>query len=289
MIDYNLAAKAIIKTERMKTIHYIKVSAGLSVLLILLAAYALTEPYFIETKEITVKNRDIPDSFNGKTIVFVSDIHYGPFFSRERVRDLVNRINALEPDIVLLGGDDVDHIETDAAPCYEELANLKAPLGKYSVPGNHEWGREKLAEQEMKEAGITPLRNSAVWIHDGNESIRIGGVGDFWHDSQDIGPTIGEADESDYVLLLSHNPDYAGEIETDKIDLVLSGHTHGGQVTFFGLFAPYTNSKYGQKYRSGFAETDHTTVYVTRGVGTTFLPVRFFSRPEITVIRLQRE
>lgn len=114
-------------------------------------------------------------------------------------------------------------------------------------------------------------------------------MGDYWHDIQDIGPTIDEAKESDYVILLSHNPDYAERIETDRIDLVLSGHTHGGQVTFFGLFAPYTNSKYSQKYIAGFAETDHATMYVTRGVGTTFLPVRFFARPEITAIKLQKE
>jgi len=146
----------------MKTRTCITAAAGASILLILLAAYALTEPYLIEIKEIKVKSKDIPQSFNGKTIVFVSDIHYGPFFSKERVRDIVSRINALEPDIVLLGGDDVDHIETDAAPCYEELANLKAPLGKYGVLGNHEWKRERAVQQKMMQAGIMPLRNAAL-------------------------------------------------------------------------------------------------------------------------------
>jgi len=255
----------------------------------ILSAYSLIEPYLMEVKQIGVESKDIPESFDGKKVVFISDIHYGPFFSKERVRDLVTEVNDLAPDLIVIGGDYVDHSSEDISSCFEELRNLKAPLGVYGVLGNHDhWGRENLTHEKMTEAGITPLDNKAVWISLVGERIKLGGVGDLWHDTQNISPTIDGVGVDDFIVLLSHNPDYAEKIKTDKVDLVLSGHTHDGQVTFFWLWAPYTNSKYGQKYRSGFVDTKYAKVYVTRGIGTTILPIRFFARPEITVLNLKR-
>ncbi|MGB9594408.1 MAG: metallophosphoesterase, partial [Anaerolineae bacterium] len=92
----------------------------------------------------------------------------------------------------------------------------------------------------------------------------------------------------DFVILLSHNPDYAERLITRDIDLMLSGHTHGGQVTLFGLWAAAVPSAYGQKYRGGFVRTEHTLVYVTTGVGTITPPVRFWARPEVVLITLER-
>jgi hypothetical protein len=93
---------------------------------------------------------------------------------------------------------------------------------------------------------------------------------------------------NDFVILVSHTPDFAENLKTDKIDLMLSGHTHGGEVTFFGLWAPYIPSDYGQKYRTGIIKTDKTTVLVSNGIGNTFLPIRFFARPQINIIDLEK-
>jgi hypothetical protein len=139
----------------------------------------------------------------------------------------------------------------------------------------------------MENSGITSLDNQGIWIYSDGERIRLGGVADSWLGYPDPMPTINGANLSDYVILVSHNPDYAEGLETRFVDIVLSGHTHGGQVTLFGLWAPYMPSDYGQKYRGGFANTGFTPVYVTRGIGMTFLPVRFFARPEITVFTLK--
>lgn len=90
------------------------------------------------------------------------------------------------------------------------------------------------------------------------------------------------------MILLSHNPDYAEQLNTDLVDLQLSGHTHGGQVTLFGRWAPLLSSAYGQKYRSGVVSTAHTVVVVSKGIGTITPPVRLFCRPEIVLVRLSR-
>jgi uncharacterized protein len=253
-------------------------------------AYAVfIEPYSIEIKEVAISSPDIPHSFDGKRIVFVSDIHNGDYFSRERVTNLVSRINGLKPDMIILGGDYAYWGSTNTSVCFEELKNLQAPIGKYGVLGNHDyWEGEPEVLKNMNYSGITSLNNQGYWIYSGSERIRLGGVSDLWHGMADPIPTIIEANQSDYVIMVSHNPDYAEELETPIVDLVLSGHTHGGQVTLFGLWAPYMSSSYDQKYRGGFVDTAFTTVYVTRGIGMTLLPIRFFARPEITVLALER-
>ena len=272
----------------MKKTKFLIVFSVLLIPVISLAYAFFIEPYLIEVKEVSLVSPDIPHSFDGKRIVFVSDIHNGAYFSRERVADLVSQINGLKPDMVILGGDYAARDSPNTSVCFEELRKLQAPLGKYGVLGNHDyWAGGVEALQAMNGAGITPLDNSGLWIYSGSERIRLGGVADFWQGKPNPLPTINGANLSDYVILVSHNPDYAEELETSRIDIVLSGHTHGGQVSLFGLWVPYMPSGYGQKYKGGFARTAYTEVYVTRGIGMTFLPIRFFARPEITVLTLK--
>jgi uncharacterized protein len=103
-----------------------------------------------------------------------------------------------------------------------------------------------------------------------------------------LGPIIEGTNADDFVILVSHNPDYAEELPPGAVDLTLSGHTHGGQITFFGLWAPYLPSDYGQRYRTGLVETENTTVIVSNGIGTIFPPIRFFAPPQIVEITLER-
>jgi hypothetical protein len=256
----------------------------------LVVAYAFIEPHWLRVTQLEIADPDVPPAFVGKRIVFLSDIHHGPYFSIGSVRRLVDRVNALQPDLILLGGDYVHRDPKYIAPVFAELARLHAPLGVFAVAGNHDyWESIDESRAQMAQAGIVNLDNRAEWVTIGGDRIKVGGVGDVYEDSQDIAPTVADAGAGDFVILLSHNPDFAEQIATDRVDLVLSGHTHGGQVTLFGRWAAFVPSVYGQKYRSGFVQTDRALVYVSNGVGTITPPVRFFARPEIVVIMLKQE
>lgn len=251
--------------------------------------YAFIEPHLVQIEKTEIVSNDIPESFDGVTIVFISDIHHGPYMSKRRIGKVVERINKIEPDIILLGGDYVHRDMKYIEPCFNELSKLKAILGVYGVLGNHDhWESVERTIENMNKSDIGILDNSSVWIYKENSRIKIGGVGDFLEDNTDINPTINDVSENDFVILLSHNPDYVEEIETEKIDLMLSGHTHGGQCTLFGLWAPLVPSTYGNKYRTGVIKTDETTLIVTNGIGTITPPVRFFAPPQINVITLKK-
>ncbi|MBN1799140.1 MAG: metallophosphoesterase [Spirochaetales bacterium] len=259
------------------------------ILAVLAITYSLIEPYWIEVKVTEIRDPDIPEAFSQFRIVFMADIHHGPFFSRERVRDVVAMANDLRPDMVVLGGDYVYGDKKYTAPCFEELSRLEAPYGVFAVLGNHDhWENEstEFTLEVISKSQINLIDNKALWIYKDGSRIRLGGVGDYWTDSQDIGPTIAGVRQEDFVILVSHNPDYCESFSTKKIDLVLSGHTHGGQVTFFGLYSPFLPTFTGQKYRSGLVELAHTKVLVTNGIGTVFLPLRFCARPQINLIVL---
>ena len=266
----------------------VRVLFSLFVIAIAVLLYTLMEPYWVKIHPIQVVDRDIPASFEGTRIAFVADIHHGPYFSLQRVKRLVADINGLQADMVIFGGDYVHRDAKYIIPCLHELQDVNAPLGKFGVLGNHDhWESAPLTRQSMTTAGITLLDNHAQWIVKAGARIKIGGVGDLLEDIQNLTSTIADVKEDDFVLLVSHNPDYAEQMTTRKIDVMLSGHTHGGQVTFFGLWAPLVPSRYGQKYRSGIVETALTNVIISNGIGTITPPVRFCARPEIILLTLK--
>lgn len=256
------------------------------------------ETYRIEVKKFTVTSPDVPAAFDGTRIVLLTDIHRGWFFPQDRVRKLVERVNALQSDLVLLGGDYV-YANTDyEASCFAELARLQAPLGRFAVLGNHDYGTYGRGKRDgeidptpaieaIRGAGITLLDNQAEWVDKAGARIRVGGVGDVKEDTPQYAPTVEGTGAGDFVILVSHNPDYAEELPVGAVDLTLSGHTHGGQITFFGLWAPFVPSEYGQKYRTGLVVTGATTVIVSNGIGTIFPPIRLFARPQIVEITLR--
>jgi hypothetical protein len=248
---------------------------------------ALLEARSLHTHHIAIVSADLPASFDGLRVAFIADIHLGPYVSRANVRRMVNEVNALHPDLVILGG---DYAYRDAAAipaAFAELARLRAPLGVYAILGNHDHYLGTTATlQGMAAAGIRDVDNRGVWLTRGGSRLRLGGVDDLWKGAQNLPRAVGDAGEGDFVLLVSHNPDYAERLHGAQVDLVLSGHTHGGQVALPG-WAPILPSNYGQKYRAGIAHTGKTTVLVTTGVGTTVVPLRLFARPEIVLLTLR--
>ena len=142
------------------------------------------------------------------------------------------------------------------------------------------------SRQALDDTRISLADNTGFWIEKGGARLRICGVGDLWTDRQNLPAALGDATERDAVILLSHNPDFAETLEDRRVGLILSGHTHGGQVVLPGFGAPIVPSRYGQKYLHGLVQGPRSQVFISRGVGTVTPPVRFFCRPEIVLITL---
>jgi uncharacterized protein len=242
-------------------------------------------------RTITVPN--LPHPFRGMTVALLADVHHGPFVPLAYVRHVVAMTNALKPDIIALVGDYVHRHESYIAPAIETLGKLKAIIGKFAVRGNHDnrnyHGIEDFQPRSrtaLAEAKLPELDNTGVWLERNGSRLRIGGVGDLWTDHQDLAASLGDATESDATILLSHNPDFVEMICDCRVGLVLSGHTHGGQIIVPGFGAPIVPSRYGQKYLYGLVQGPCCRVFVTRGAGTIAPPVRFLCRPEVVLITL---
>jgi predicted MPP superfamily phosphohydrolase len=259
----------------------------LLLLLLTLFAYMIFEPYWLEKRNYLIENSDIPQAFNGTKIVFLTDIHHGVFYSKARLQKVVEEVNRLKPDVVLLGGDYIEGSSRFIQPCFDELEKLQAVNGVYGVLGNHDhWQGADSCRHAMAVAGIKSIDNGACWIMKNGMRIRVGGVGDHCEDKQYPERTIDSVTISDFVIMVSHSPDYAMEIVADKIDYFFSGHTHGGQITLFGMFAPKVPSRYKQKLRTGLVNVNKSKVIVSNGIGTAFLPLRFFARPQVVIAEL---
>ncbi|GAB4317111.1 MAG: hypothetical protein Kow0019_18060 [Methanobacteriaceae archaeon] len=253
---------------------------------VIIIGYMFLEPYWIETKEVVLESEQVPTEFDGKKIVYLTDIHAGPFYSQGRIDKVVEQVKAMKPDLILLGGDYVDRQENYIEPVFNSLEKLKAPLGVYGVLGNND--PQYFTLKRFDESPITYIGNKGEWIEINGSKIRICGVGDYNNGYQYPKMALGDSKPEDFVIFLTHNPDYFPQINQKMVDLVLTGHTHGGQVTFFGLWAPIPRSDYGQKYLTGVQKYKNTTLIISNGLGTVILPVRFFARPQIIVVTLKR-
>jgi predicted MPP superfamily phosphohydrolase len=250
-------------------------------------AYTLLEAKWCRVLRVGLRLPNLPESFRGATVALLTDIHHGPYVPLAYVRHVVDTVNRLRPDAVCLGGDYVHRDRQYIAPCLRELGRLASRFGTYAVLGNHDhWEGVDEIRAKLAQHRIPDLTNRGLWLEDRGDRIRLCGVGDLWEDEQDLEAALGDARASDATLLLSHNPDYVEQIRDPRVGLVLSGHTHGGQVVLPFASAPFCPSLYGQKYLHGLVRTRTTQVFVSRGIGTITPPVRFRCRPEIVLIGL---
>lgn len=240
-------------------------------------------------KRYTFRCKKVPEEFEGTRIVFLSDIHHGKFFSTEKLHGLIEMTNNLDPDIILLGGDYVDKNPDRIKSFFDEAASLYAPLGVFGVLGNHDrWADGDLSEKCMAQAGITLLDNRAVFLERGGARIRVGGVGDLTTSTQDIMPMLDGTRDDDLMILVTHHPNYALQLPKDKIDLMLCGHTHGGQVSFRGKWIPPWPGEAKLKYLTGVVKEGSTTMIISNGIGTVGPPIRICAEPQIWNITLAR-
>jgi predicted MPP superfamily phosphohydrolase len=249
--------------------------------------YAALEPYWLRITRHTVAVPRLPAAFAGKTVALLTDPHLGPFNSLPFIRSIVDRANALAPDLIALGGDYIHGKGRPyIKPCLEALGRLRAPLGVFAVTGNHDhWHGIQAVRQAIRDNGIVDVTNAGRWVDLGGSRLRIGGVDDFWEGKQDLDAALGNATAADACLLLCHNPDYVETLTDCRVGLVLSGHMHGGQIVIPGV-GPRIPSLYGLKYLQGLVRTPFTQVFVSRGVGTVAAPLRFRARPEINLLTL---
>lgn len=263
-----------------------------SVGVLLLGYYAVIfEPnnIKIEKQVITIKN--LPPSFDGIKIVQLSDFHSLWFGSRERkVLVLLEKLN---PDFIFITGDFVDPLTkliTDKE--FKSVRVFWQELGKryknriFGVLGNHD---SALVKNLLKESGITILDNKRKKLTLDKEFIFLIGIGHPWMSRNNLSKVMAGIEEEKPKILLAHGPEIIEEAKKEKIDLVLVGHTHGGQVNIpiLGkLIQPL--SEEGRRYTRGLFKLNSTYLYVNRGVGTSFFPVRFNCPPEITLITLQK-
>ena len=253
------------------------------------AVYPLLEARWLRVTRCRIALPRLPQAFSGLRIGFLADFHHSSSVSRSFIRRAVDLANAERPDIILLGGDYVSWNHTYTEACIDTLSALSAPMHVYAVLGNHDgWQKPEVTRTLFQKHGIRELRNRGVWLERGGSRLRLGGVGDLWTDKQDLAAALGDMRSDEGAVLLSHNPDFAEILDSDRVDLILSGHTHGGQVRIPPFGAPIIPSRYGQKYAFGLVRGPRCLVYVTTGIGTIGPPVRLSCRPEINVIELAR-
>ncbi len=253
------------------------------------ASYGLYESTWVEINRQSLTLPRLPAAFDGLSVAFLTDIHHGPFTQLDYIASIVRTTLVLKPDLIILGGDYSLRDRKYIGPCFEVLGGLKAPMGVYGVLGNHDyWHGLRETTEGMRSASVTQLTNCGVWLEHRTERFRLCGVDDLWAGLPNSTAALASATANDACLLVSHNPDLAETLRDSRVGLVLSGHTHGGQVVF-PTGAPFVPSRYGQKYLRGLVSAPATQVYVSRGLGTTGLPIRMGSRPEINLITLQTD
>jgi len=254
----------------------------------------------LETHRQPIRIDRLPAAFDGFRIAQLSDFHIGPFMTQEQIRKYAAIANALTPDLVALTGDFVTWDPSTQSAIVEALAGLKAPFGVFGCLGNHEaWsGVEDSITLLFRQANIHILRHERVAIRRGGESINLMGI-DF-ASRRPFGPNSGAfmgrfrtgldglMDPDRVNILLSHNPDTFDRAAELAIDLTLSGHTHGGQAALEFVSPQIAPSRLVTPYVAGWFQRPGGQLYVNRGIGTIFVPIRLGAPPEITLFELKR-
>lgn len=242
----------------------------------------------VRTYEFT--HPDVPAAFDGFRIAFVSDLHYKSLFKEKGLDNLVKLLREQHADVLLIGGDLHEGCEY-VPPVIAALSEVKTPMGAYAVLGNNDYEAcYSDIVREMDKCGMHLLEHKVDTLRRDGEEILIAGVRNpFDLKKNGTSPTLGLSPD-DFVILLTHTPDYAEDVPITNTDLVLAGHTHGGQVTLFGLYAPILPSHYGQRFRTGLEYNSLLTpMIITNGIGTSNKNIRLFAPSEVVMIILHRQ
>ena len=265
---------------------FFKKSLDIGVISAILAtnAKAIDNARDIELEIVEVKIKDLKQPY---TVIQLSDIHIGGLITKSFISNLVKKVNILNPDVVVITGDLVDTKLEYAKPALDELKNITSKYGTYFIVGNHEYfhGVEPIIDY-VNSLNIKTLENENVYIGEKDKGFYLAGVYDRFGEKYgaykpDINKAL-ENSKNEPTILLAHQPKYIEEIDTKKIDLVLCGHTHGGQIFPFNFLV-----RLQQPYVKGLHQHNNTTqIYVNKGTGFWGPPMRLGASSEITILKL---
>lgn len=249
------------------------------------AQSALNEANTLTLERIEITLERLPKKLDGLKCVHLSDIHHSPLTDLKHIERAVKFANRLKPDIVLLTGDYVSHESDYIAPVAETLAKLRSPMGTFACLGNHDhWTDAGLVTELFRGEGITMLVNEGLRIGSNGASFWLAGVDDHMVGQTDVVAALKGSFPDEVKILLAHNPVIFRQAAKKRVDLTLSGHTHGGQIKLRDNEKRIIRRR---KLSSGLHERDSSQIYITRGIGTVVLPVRYQCPPEISLLTLR--
>ena len=254
------------------------------------SAYArLIEPYRYEVSETDIFLRDLPERFEGFRITQLTDVHHSRIVGIDEVRRTVNLANSTKPDLIALTGDYTTSYRRYIEPCAEALGSLNAPEGVWAVLGNHDhYTDPELTTRALERNRIAVLNNANTSLRRGSDVLQLSGIDDWSWAGTNWPRALHGLDQKRTTVLLSHQPRVLDFAEVEKVGLILSGHTHGGQINLPLIGPPARFATAELKYVQGLFRRRDTQLYVSRGTGVIGLPLRLGVRPEIAVLRLRR-
>ncbi len=243
--------------------------------------------YDIEVTRHEIFIDDLPRAFDGYRIAFLTDPHVAAFVWRDFYGEIVAQVQRFDPDLILLGGDFVTwhrHIPLIGALL---LADLRARDGLFAVLGNHDyWAGAEDVVAAITGCGVQLLTNRAVVLARGGDTLILAGIDEIYRGAPDVDGAFAEIDPAAPCLALSHHPDIVELLGGRRVDLLLCGHTHGGQIRFPFFGAVVVPSHHEAAYASGFHRLRNVLLYVSRGIGA-IPPLRILCRPEVATFVLR--
>jgi uncharacterized protein len=252
------------------------------------AREALAEAETVEIEKVYIRLKRLPKALDGFRIIQLSDIHHSPFTSREFISGVIKIANDLKPDMFVLTGDYVSHEAEYIAPVAEMLGELRSEFGTFACLGNHDhWTDADLITNEFRRNNIEVLINQGFRFSARNETFWLSGVDDFGVGKTNMRAALRGSYANEMKLLLCHNPAAIRRAAYWNVDLMLSGHTHGGQVKIREPRESVLFPNRRKRSANGLHYRRETQVYITRGIGTVVVPLRYQCPPEISLIELK--
>jgi len=272
----------------------LRIALGLFLLIIL---SCLVWGFFIEPNRLIVRQQTIqidncPQELSGLRIALIGDVHTGaPFINDSKLQRIVELTNQQQPDLIVLLGDYMSpnswhshRVEPEVTA--SALKNLKAPLGVYAILGNHDWWYNgERVKRAFEQNGIRILEDEVAEVKWRAGSFYLAGLADLWTRPQHVNETIAKVPSGSPIIALTHNPDVFPNLP-QSVPLMLAAHTHGGQVNLPLIGTPIVPSRFGPKYTAGPIYENGHHLFVTTGIGTSILPVRFRVTPEIVILTI---
>ncbi len=250
------------------------------------------EPGSLHSKTHELAIPSWPSACEGLKVAVLSDLHVGsPFNHVDHLNTSIDLTLKAEPDLILLAGDYVVHgvpggqfVSPQESATH--LARLTAPLGVFAVLGNHDWWHDGPGTMAaLQKVGIQVLEDRSIQVKADACEFWLAGISDFMEGAHDVSLALSKTPEDGAIVVFTHNPDIFPEVPS-RVALTVAGHTHGGQVYLPLIGRPVVPSQYGERFAIGHIIEDGRHLFVTPGIGTSILPVRFLVPPEVSILIL---